>query len=113
MFRTIAKYSKDKLQGVIFTHYSLFQIKKNFLMDFILVFHKHNRRVDSEFMVLDKFSNMSHFLLRRNMSDIINIVNFFSQEAIGLHEIWSLVSNRDTKFLSHSGKILWKKLILL
>ena len=63
-------------------------------MDFILGLPKTSKGMDSIFIVVDRFSKMDHF-----------------NEVVRLHGLpRSIVSDRDSKFLSHFWRTLWGKL---
>jgi len=70
-------------------------------MDFILGLPKIQRNKDSIFMVVDRFSKMAYFLLCNKTIDTTHIVELYIKEMTRLHGIpRSIVSERDTKFLS-------------
>lgn len=53
-------------------------------------------------VVVDCFSKMAYFTPCNKMDDVNKVANLFFREVIGLHRIpRTIVSNRDTKFLSH------------
>jgi len=72
----------------------------NISMNFILGLPKLRKGRDSIFVIVDRFSKMTHFMSYHKTNDVMNIANPFFRDVVWLHGVLRSIMYNQDSFLS-------------
>ena len=72
----------------------------NISMNFILGLPKLRKGRDSIFVIVDRFSEMTHFMSYHKTNDVMNIANPFFRDVVWLHGVLRSIMYNQDSFLS-------------
>jgi len=77
-------------------------------MDFVVILPRTHRCKDSVMVVVNRFSKMAHFVACHKADDASHVADLYLREIIRLHGFpKTIVSDRDTQYLSDFWRSLW------
>ena len=79
-------------------------------IEFSMALPRTQRGKESIIVVVDRFLKMAHFMPCHKTNDLSNVSDLYFKEVVRLHIIpKTIVSDRDSLFLSYIWNTLWRK----